>query len=346
MPVNLDNISVRSTGQGTDALKVYLPSEALQGESLPSFAIWHDHAFKAIEVTFSSALRVDELYNVAPGDCDSEPGKLTVRKIEVEGYLGILFGSQRLQTTSEQAQVVFHFHHPDGAVQSITRAVHLFHPLLAVREIPKTIRVDLANRTIKESVQVRNVGEGTVILSIKSDEDSDVRIEQPQAISEFNRLFRQDVTTGLAELEETFPRQSGLLEELAKLLGDEIPLGDQASMQEYEKVAQDFRKAVSDERDFGKRVVETISAALLKNLHLFNIFEQLVDYFHSVRAKKVILRNPLDVIKVDTKPASLKIKLQYTDLTNNYYQPVSIDSMIVANAPGDFPIYMLLGWGD
>jgi len=341
---DLDDVPEASMRQDTSSLEVYLPREALQGEALPSFAIWHHQTFKTIEVTFPEALQVDELYNVAPGDRESEPGKLTVRRVEIEGYLGILFGSKRLESTSERFRVVFQFHHHDGAAQSVNRDVHLFHPLLAVERVSEKIRVNLADRKVEEVIQVRNVGTGTVIVSVTGDKDSDVQICQPKAISEFIRSYREDVTTGLAELERVFSHQSSLLRRLGKFLGGGIPLGDQTAMEEFKNVAIDFRKAVADERNFDKAVMDTIAGAILKNLHLFNIFEQLVDYLHSIRAKKVILRNPLDVIRVDTVPVRLKVKLEYTDLTNSYYEPITVDSTIISNAQGDVPIYMLLGW--
>lgn len=320
-----------------------MPPEALQGEELPSFALWRNQVFSKTEVYFPDILKVDEVHNVNREDWQSEPGKLIVNRVEVNGYLGLLFSSQRLENTSRKVKVEFHFHQQHGAIQSKICEVHLFRPLLAVKKIQKSIQFDDSMRPLVEVIQVFNQGIGTVIVSIGAEGDN-IQLREQEVISQFRKYYKEDIRTGFAVLADRFPEYNNLLQKLADIWLKPIDLGDQEFLSRVEATMQDFRQATLEVNTFGKAVAETISEAILKNLHLFNIFNQLVDYLYSIPSRKVLLINPLDVIRVDTKLTPVRIKLEYTDLANNYYEPIYIDTAIMAKSPGDVPIYRLLKW--
>jgi len=352
-PVTETQLNIRTAGDDSSGepaqrnghLRVYLPPQALQGQDLPFFALWKAVTFRKIEVLFPSELEIDEIYNVARNEYTVEPGQLIVEKVEVDGYLGISFSSRRFRTTSEQVCVVSDFHEASGEVYSRRCNIHLFRPLLAAKEIPRSIRVSVSRCQPLDFIQVANEGTGTIRMVVISEEDSDLRITESAAMSDFRKNLRRDLDTGFADLAGAFPEQADLVEKLKEVWLRRVDLEDEEELVRVKSVAGSLQDAIVNDEKFGRALAETFAGALLKNLTLFNLLEQLVDYFHSVPAKKVLMINPLDIIEVGPKPAVLKVKLLYTDLANGHYEPVHVLTRLVAKRRCSLPVYRLLQWG-
>jgi len=322
-----------------------LPPQALQGQVLPFFALWKAVTFRKIEVLFPSELEIGEIYNVARNDYTVEPGKLVVEKVEVDGYLGMSFSSRRFGTTSEQVYVESNFHEPSGKVYSRRCRIHLFRPFLAVKEIPSNIRVNVARCQPLDFIHVANEGTGTIRMGIVSEEGSDLPIRESAAMSDFRKNLRSDLDTGFTDLAGAFPEQADLVGKVKEIWLRPVDLGDKEALARVKSAASSLQEAIMNNERFGRAVAETFAGAMLKNLSLLNILEQLVDYFHSVPAKKVLMINPLDVVEVGPKPAVLKVKLVYTDLANGHYEPVHVLTRVVAKRRCNLPVYRLLQWG-
>jgi hypothetical protein len=325
--------------------KVYVPPEALQGEDVPSFALWHNEEFSQIEVHFSKALGVKEVYNVARVDYEVESEALVVRRVEVNGYLGLSFSSHRLGGTSEKGHVRFDFHRVDGRVESESRTIHLFRPFLVVRDVPQTIEVDIIRHSPANFVHVVNEGIGTVRVNIATEEGSDIVLKEPESMSELRKFIRQDVEAGLKDVASRYAEHADLLKRLVDFWILPIDLGDEKVLGTIRELSESLKRAAFKDEKFARAVAEALVGAVLKNLNQFNILDQLVDYVSSIPSRRILLSNPLDVLEIGTAPASLKIILQYTDLANNYYEPISIRTSIVAKSPGLLPIYKLIEWG-
>jgi hypothetical protein len=193
---------------------------------------------------------------------------------------------------------------------------------------------------------VANVGTGTAIVSVVSSKNSEVKIGFSEAMAKFVKNFSQDIKSGFHELETTYPARVPLLSSLADVFGGQVDYGDKSAMENLEKVNEELRLTISEEKGFARSFVELFAGAILKNLHLFNLFDQLVEYLHSIRAKKIILTNPLDVAGLTKKPARLSMIIRYTDLTNSYYEPIEVQTTIAGDSAGNVSVYMLLAWDD
>ena len=73
----------------------FFPKEALQGEDLPSHITWSDLKFDCIKIVHPKAVTLKEVYNVSDKDISiKEEGLILINKVEVDGYLGIVFSSK------------------------------------------------------------------------------------------------------------------------------------------------------------------------------------------------------------------------------------------------------------
>src|SRR2546422_2915927 len=90
-------------------VRVFLPNEALQGEEIPSFALWRGVTFDEIRVSVPHGLKVSEVYNVAREDWAISGNDLLVKRVEVNGYLGLVLASEQLNETSKEVTIRWEF---------------------------------------------------------------------------------------------------------------------------------------------------------------------------------------------------------------------------------------------
>src|SRR2546428_6709607 len=96
------------------SVKVFLPEEALQGEEIPSFALWKGTTFDGIQVSVPDGLKVSEVYNVAKEDWTFTGNDLSVKRVEVNGYLGLVLASEQLNETSKEVMIRWEFSGKEG----------------------------------------------------------------------------------------------------------------------------------------------------------------------------------------------------------------------------------------
>ncbi len=324
-------------------ITVFVPNEALQGEEVPSFALWKGVEFDSIELQIPEGLELEEVYNVANGDWHLSGRRLVITKVEVNGYLGLLLESKHTEKASDTLELRFDFYSQDKT-RTETRRIHIFRPLLAPVHVPRTIRVEGSKREVSTPIVLQNRGYGTVIVNVKTADDSESKLEESALVADFEKSFRSDVELGFARLKEQFPRHGELVGLVTEVMFDTPNLSEPKYLSRIEKVVDDLRKAATESSEFGKGVGDAVYGALLKNLHILSVFAQFAEYFHSVGTKKVIIRNPLDVVKVGPKPSRLHLKIEHTDLVYGYYPPIEIVSTLTSDTPYEVPIFKLITW--
>lgn len=331
----------------TSPVDVYLPGEALQGESLPSFILWRGETVQRIDIQFPDALQVSDVYNVASGEWSVQHDRLTVNRVEVDGYLGVLFSSRRLDTTSRVIDVRFELHRGDR-IESWARRVHLYRPLLKVRYCPAKITMDVSKGRVDQTIQIVNEGLGTVFVSIVEDKGSEVELREPEALAKFQQLVREDIEIAFANFAKDFPDYSELMKDLATLIVKQVDMGDPEAISKAKTVISDFSRATEVDKDLLPAVVQAIAGAFVKNFHMFNVYEQIAEYVKSIGASKILVRNPLDLISVAKASTTLKLKVEYTDLTFEYFEPLHLTTSIASsgNTEGELSVYRVLEWGE
>ncbi len=326
----------------TEAVKVYLPTEALQGEEIPSFALWHGSTFESIQVQIPHGLKVSEVYNVSKSDWVFSGTELSVKQVEVNGYMGLVLTSEQLDETSKEVEVRWDFFGKDEKV-SESRRIHVFRPLIEV-EVPPEIQLEKSVRIVANPLRIQNKGLGTVIVGVRALEDSKARLEEPQVVSDFEKSFKKDVKAGFSEMKPRFPDLDALIDQVSGVFTDPPNLSEKEGVLRLQQIAESVNRTNSESPEFGKSIGEVLGSALLANLQRFNIFQQLAEYIHSIEGRKVLMRNPLNTVHVRPGKSKLHLRVEYTDLAYGYYPQVEIKTVLQSNEDKTFPLYKLFRW--
>jgi len=323
-------------------VKVYLPGEALQGEEIPSFALWKGTIFETIQVRIPHGLKVSEVYNVAKGDWAFSGAELSVKQVEVNGYLGLVITSEQMEETSKEVELHWDFFQKDGKF-SESKRIHVFRPLIEV-EVPSEVRLEKSLKVVANPLRIENKGLGTVIIGVRALDDSKATLEEPVVVSDFVKSFNEDVKAGFGELKTRFPDLHRLIGEVALVFSDPPNLSEREGVQRLQRIGEEVKQTNQEYADFGKSIGEVLGSALLANLQKFNIFQQLAEYIHSVQGRKVLVRDPLNTVHVGPGKTKLHFRVEYTDLAYGYYPHVEIKTMIHSNEDKIFPLYKLFRW--
>lgn len=324
------------------SLRIYLPHEALQGEEVPSFALWQGTQIRSIEVKVPKGFNVREVYNVARTDWTFDEGLLSIKKVEVEGYVGLLMDTEQLDEPSAELDFGWHLRFTDETF-SDSKRIHLFRPLLHVN-VPNELKLVSARKKVINPVLVENHGLGTVVVNIRHLEESDVKVEEPQLLAEIRKSMYDDFRAGFSELKKQFPQQGSLIDGIIELVTQPALLGDEQHMARYKESVSKVQMATLEEQELGRAIGEVLATAIIANLSKYNIFQQLAEYLLSVTGLKVILTNPLDTVRVKAGKSSLDLSIDYTDLGQGYYHPVEVKTRVSADGPTAFPVFKLLQW--
>ncbi len=325
-----------------DSVKVYLPEEALQGEEIPSFALWHGTTFEGIQVRIPHGLKVSEVYNVAKDDWNFSGTELSVKQVEVNGYLGLVITSEQMEETSKEVELHWDFFGRYGKF-SESKRIHVFRPLIEV-EVPSEVRLEKSVKVVANPLRIQNKGLGTVIIGVRALEDSKAKLEEPAVVSDFEKSFKEDVKAGFVEMKTRFPDLHPLIGEVAGIFTDPPNLSEKEGVRRLQRVGEEVNKTNLEYTDFGKSIGEVLGSALLANLQKFNIFQQLAEYIHSVEGRKVLVRNPLNTVHVGPGKSKLHLRVEYTDLAYGYYPHVEIKTIIQSDEDKTFPLYKLFRW--
>ncbi len=323
-------------------VKVYLPGEALQGEEIPSFALWKGTIFETIQVRIPHGLKVSEVYNVAKGDWAFSGAELSVKQVEVNGYLGLVITSEQMEETSKEVELHWDFFQKDGKF-SESKRIHVFRPLIEV-EVPSEVRLEKSLKVVANPLRIENKGLGTVIIGVRALDDSKATLEEPVVVSDFVKSFNEDVKAGFGELKTRFPDLHRLIGEVALVFSDPPNLSEREGVQRLQRIGEEVKQTNQEYADFGKSIGEVLGSALLANLQKFNIFQQLAEYIHSVQGRKVLVRDPLNTVHVGPGKTKLHFRVEYTDLAYGYYPHVEIKTMIHSDEDKIFPLYKLFKW--
>ncbi|OLE87574.1 MAG: hypothetical protein AUF79_14290 [Crenarchaeota archaeon 13_1_20CM_2_51_8] len=121
-------------------------------------------------------------------------------------------------------------------------------------------------------------------------------------------------------------------------------MSEKEGVSRLQQIAENVNRINSENPEFGKSIGEVLGSALLANLQRFNIFQQLAEYIHSVEGRKVLMRNPLNTVRVGPGKSTLHLRVEYTDLAYGFYPQVEIKTVIQSDEEKTFPLYKLFRW--
>lgn len=183
---------------------VYLPNEGLQGEDIPSNITWKSNlAVDSIKIDFSKPLKVKEVFNAS--NYEVREGEIQAKDIEVNGYLGLSFETEKIDKTEADIPVIYTIHTIGGTEFEVKKTVRLFKPKLRVKLPYGHISVEPKSHYVKGRLKIQNIGRGLLLLKIKAAPESQIKIETPREYKEFAEKFNQDLETEFIELSKEFP---------------------------------------------------------------------------------------------------------------------------------------------
>ena len=323
----------------------FFPNQALQGEDIPSHITWSEIIFDSIIISHSENITLKEIYNVEEGNYEKNETSTIIKNVEVDGYLGLIFSSKLNPKKAVDEKIEFNIIKNGQVLEKKISEIHLFRPDIVLEETPKKIVVTKNMDNIENKIIVRNFGEGTAIVDIEIEDNSEIQKHTPSFIKDFVEDFKKGVNYTISHLKEDYPQYKGLLNGIKSIL-----LSEHKLTQEYLDELTDFEKkfdiAVEENIEFAEALLNSISAIFERCRGFSNVYQFILDYIHSIGNEKILIKDPFNVIKITEKPVKFRAKIKCVDLLKQFCSPVSIPEItLVAKEETEIALFKLFEWG-
>jgi len=323
----------------------FFPKEALQGEDLPSHITWEKLKFDCIKIVHPKILKIKEFYNVSNENIKIDEGSTIIDKVEVDGYLGIVYSTDILPEKALDETVEYSFIRKNDVVENLGFGIHLFRPDLIIDSVPRQIHVNPDSGEISPKISVRNLGEGTAIVDIETTSESQLQKHRPEFIEKFIQDFTDGLKSGVAQLKNDFKEYSSLLGELENFLLSPVKF-DEKSLRKFKKFDEGMTSAFEENEEFAEAVIETLAEIFLRSREFSNIYQFVSDYINSIGKEKILVRDPFNVVKLSRKTATLKVKVKCIDLLKQICTPITLPEItVVADKSSEIGLFKLFEWG-
>jgi hypothetical protein len=323
----------------------FLPKEALQGQDLPSHVLWSDLRFDSIKIRHSKGLTLKEIYNVPCNCCVFENDEIVVKRVEVDGYLGIVLSTRILAKKAIDVSVEYDFVLNNQVLEKLVFQAHLFRPDVVIGDTPLEIRVTGSSNETLPKILISNLGEGTAIIDIDTVPGSDLQKHYPEFVERFMREYRTDIHFSITRLKKHFKEYGTLLSTLEKYLV-EPPDFTEEMLRDFENFMNELTSVLSQKHEFAEAVIEALAQAVLRNSEFANFYKFVSEYFNSIGNEKMLIRDPFGFISLSKEPATLKLRLQCIDLLNQICTPMLLPPIVISgDQKGEISLLKLFQWG-
>jgi len=323
----------------------FIPDNALQGEGIPSYVLWKDINYDGIEVYKPSFCEVEDIYNVEADNYKIIENKIIINKVEVEGYLGVLFKSNRTSQLLIECEFEFVFLKNNEIVEKVNGKVILFTPELEIKFIPSSIYIKDGRIEEKNKIFLENVGEGTCRIIFKNTDDSEIEIKSPKRIREFIDGFTNTFDEEIDRIKEKYENFEYVFEDIKYLVKNVFDPSDENLLKEFDIKINRLEEAFELNEKLSKDVMRIYILSLFKNLSMLTVMEQFLDYIKSIEKNRVVLQNALDSITICETERILELEIYYTDLLNTKIKPIKLSPIkIISNKELDISIFNLFCW--
>ena len=327
-----------------------MPDTSIQGDSFPAHVIWDKSETVKIRVKFPSALEVKEVFNVPPGGAITLPdGTAELRGFIMNGYVGLVLRSKRLEDTLVRERVTFEIEYLGGSSsENYEREISLFRPMLELLDVPPEVRVrsTLASRFAKldEKIRIRNTGEGTAIIQVELQSKDEFEKLTAVEFDDFRKRFIDDVEMKLRAISAEDPSRADLIVKFLSLLKTPMVFNEEGKA-EIKSVFEDLVNALQNDEKFLEKFASSLATSYLRNMQILTEINSFTEYLNSIGEGRVILLNSTDVIRAKKQAGVMNLKIRITDLAYNNYPAVELPPITVRwEGSGDLPIHMLFDW--
>ncbi len=323
---------------------VYVQSTCLQGENLAAYALWDKNKNLKVEVKIPKNSKVIVVNNAEISSQEGESLKLS--KSDVNGYVGIILKTERIENPSYDAEIKFHFEDENNHEETVTKISHLFRPEVKVIEIPENMSVkvtDAAGITIENKLKLINSGEGLALIVLEVDEDSELKIGLPENLGSFVEGFSKDLNTALKAMASRYTKKASFINDYLALVSDSEATLSAELIKRLKDITERLEIAIETDEAFGEEFVIAFSNAFYRNINIITDFESLLTYVASITTKRIALMAPINTIKLSPGKKTLKGKLQIVDLGFNLFDAIPVKFNLETTLERELPIYKLFG---
>jgi len=322
---------------------LFTPEYALQGEDIPAHIIWQSLDYDHIRIQLFPYLFVKDVFN-AKYEYDKDSHTITIKEVEMEGYIGLVFGSKTIEDASYKGKLVFSFIGRVGTpVYQETREIEMFRHDLVLRKIPEVIKIDPMKKFVHNRIPIKNQGKGTVLLIFITSANSELQKITPNSIEEFERKFHNDLCESFSKVKKEFSQYSDLIDDFLAYL--QVGWESYDDLRKVKILSQRITEGFYENEEFFKSFWTGFGEALSKNINMQTLPDKILKYLNSLVARKIILLNAEDIIKVCKKPKTLKLELMPTDLLLNEFSLTKLPSIkIIGSQEGEIEIFRLFEW--
>ncbi len=236
-------------------------------------------------------------------------------------------------------------------INEFFKEITFFRPALKITEIPSKINVNFnpttKNYSIDKKIKIKNVGDGTAIISVVlySHNDTDFEKLLPKSMDTFVSQVFTDIELELNEIKDDFPNYSPHIDEYLSLTKPPIIINNKFRWK-IKSVSDHLLDAFDENEDFFEAFSWAIGTSYLKNLHLVTEIKSFINYINSIGEGKVLLWNYIDVLKPKKSMATLELEIQMTDLAYRNYPSLKLPpiKIMCKEESCEIPIHMLFDW--
>jgi hypothetical protein len=322
----------------------YLPGEGLQGEDIPSHALWENAKVKSIQVSFHSPLKLKEVFNAESWLV--KDNTIFVEKVECDGYLGLSFGSSKVAELEVIAPVEYSINLVDMGTLKEVRKIKLFRPQLGLDVQKNTIAIMPKTRFIKDRIKIRNVGRGSLMIYISTDKGSPAQLEVPRENRESAEKLLSDLQEELSKVATDFPQFKPYYESVFKWEAKEAFTISEEERTDAIQLSNGLTHLLASNENLLKAFMSAYGRALAKNSELLEIVRRIVSLYESLLSKDILLVNPFDEIPVKGK-ANVALKISQTDKVFDEYKDIPLPMIELTSSEKEevrIPVYRLFEW--
>lgn len=320
--------------------EVYVPEYSIQGEDIPLSITWDKSKKITISVSLPENVEINEIYNTSDLEFEKSKNILNVNKFEVNGYLGMVMQTKSQRRSMIDDEIVVKIKYNDEE-KIIIKKIRLFRPDIKLIYLPNVINIiknddklDIQNKII-----ITNCGKGTGLIKIKENESSELKLVDLGGIEEFTKKVIDEFVERIKILKEKYPQYFELIDNFIKTREVDVQFD---TIGNIKNSVSDLTKAFEANREFMDEFISILYISYMSNLSIIVPLESFIQYLKSINIGRIIMSNPISVLKVTPSYKTFNAELTLADLAYNPYEPIKLNNIrINSNIECDVPIYAL-----
>lgn len=323
--------------------RLFVPSNCLQGNEFSLHLLWPRDKVVNVCITIPKLFEVLRINNGE--DPKLNENKLIVTQFEENGFLGVILKTPQLPEHSKDEEIIFEINDSNGNKQIEKRLVHLFRPSVEIVSHPKQIKVIKDKNQdifyVEDKINFTNDGEGIAILGFNVLDDSQLKIIKPKGAAEFEKNFWTVLSEEIKEVNKIYPEHSSLLDEFM-MIGTSPHDFSEKKIETVKEIFNELENVLLYDSTFAEKFINSVIVAYMKNIHMITEIESFITYLKSIESDKIIIDDPIRVLKIGKELKKLKAEITVTDLGYNIYPTIPIELDFIAEGDCEIPIHKLI----